>query len=171
MSTNVWKDQIVAVGVDGFNHWKSQSIAKQLDEVVREKLQNQERQNLNFEKALQCMIKMRQFLSEPKHILGSEQTKHGEVAEHLEVNVRNAWAALKGNSEVATFEGVARTAPEDFILDGVRYQSKFINGTNNTLKHVLHHFEKYKDGSMNYSIPKDQYAIITSIKSGDFSGA
>ncbi|AFQ09221.1 TPA: hypothetical protein ACG05V_005926 [Bacillus pacificus] len=170
MSTNVWKDQIVAVGVDGFNHWKSQSIAKQLDEVVREKLQNQERQNLNFEKALQCMIKMRQFLSEPKHILGSEQTKHGEVAEHLEVNVRNAWAALKGNSEVATFEGVARTAPEDFILDGVRYQSKFINGTNNTLKHVLHHFEKYKDGSMNYSIPKDQYAIITSIKSGDFSG-
>ena len=61
MSTNVWKDQIVAVGVDGFNHWKSQSIAKQLDEVVREKLQNQERQNLNFEKALQCMIKCVSF--------------------------------------------------------------------------------------------------------------
>jgi hypothetical protein len=40
MSTNVWKDQITAAGVDGFNHWKSQSIAKQLDPIVKEKLQN-----------------------------------------------------------------------------------------------------------------------------------
>jgi hypothetical protein len=80
--------------------------------------------------------------------------------------VRNAWAALKGQSEVATFDGVARTAPEDFILDGIKYQSKFINGTNNTLKHVLDHFDKYKDSSMNYSIPKDQYKIIEAIRSG-----
>lgn len=166
MSTNVWKDQITAAGVDGFNHWKSQSIAKQLDQIVKEKLQNQQQQNLNFETALKHMIKMRQFLSKPKNILGSEQTKHGEVAEHLEVNVRNAWAALKGQSEVATFDGVARTAPEDFILDSIKYQSKFINGSNNTLKHILNHYGKYQDGSMNYSIPKDQYEIIKAIKSG-----
>lgn len=166
MSTNVWKDQVTAVGVDGFNQWKSQSIVKQLDQIVKEKLQSQQQQNINFETALKNMMKMRQFLSEPKNILGSEQTKHGEVAEHLEVNVRNAWAALKGQSDVATFDGVARTAPEDFILDGIKYQSKFINGSNNTLKHILGHYSKYQDSSMNYSIPKDQYKIIEAIRSG-----
>lgn len=166
MATNVWKDQIVAAGVDGFNQWKRQSIAKQLDQIVTEKLQNQHQQNINFENALKNMVKMRQFLSEPTNILGSEKTKHGEIAEHLEVNVRNAWAALQGQKDVATFEGVSRTAPEDFILDGIKYQSKFINGTNNTLNHVLEHFGKYQDGSMNYSIPKDQFELIEAIRSG-----
>jgi flagellar biosynthesis chaperone FliJ len=166
MSTHVWKDQIIAAGVEGFNLWKSQSIAKQLDKIIKAKLESQHQQNINFENALKQMMKMRQFLSDPKNILGSEQTKHGEIAEHLEVNVRNAWAALKGQGEVATFEGVARTAPEDFILDGIKYQSKFINGTNNTLKHVLDHYEKYHDLSMNYSIPKDQYNLIEAIRSG-----
>ncbi|MEY8734209.1 hypothetical protein AB9M92_18425 [Peribacillus frigoritolerans] len=166
MSTIVWKDQITAAGVDGFNQWKSQNVAKQIDQIVNEKLQSQQNQNLNFETALNYMMKMRQFLSEPKNILGSEQTKHGEVAEHLEVNVRNAWAAIKGQNEIATFEGVARTAPEDFIFDGIKYQSKFINGTNNTLKHVLKHFCKYQDSSMKYSIPKDQFNIIEAIRLG-----
>lgn len=112
------------------------------------------------------MQKMRQFLAKPDNILGSGQTKHGEVAEQMEVHVRNARAALHGNPEVATFEGVGRTAPEDFILKGVKVQSKFINGTNNTLKHVLEHFDKYENLSMNYSIPKDQYEIIQTIRSG-----
>ncbi|WP_226679059.1 hypothetical protein [Mesobacillus jeotgali] len=166
MSTTVWKDQVTAAGVEGFNHWKSQSIAKQLDQIVKEKMKSQQQQDINFENALKHMMKMRQFLSDPKIILGSDQTKHGEVAEHLEVNIRNAMAALKGQSDVATFDGVGRTAPEDFILDGIKYQSKFINGTNNTLKHVLDHFDKYQDRSMNYSIPKDQYKIIEAIRSG-----
>lgn len=166
MSTSVWRDQVTAAGVEGFNHWKSQSIAKQLDQIVREKLQSQQQQNVNFENALNHMMKMRQFLSDPKNILGSERTKHGEVAEHLEVNIRNAMAALKGQSEVATFNGVGRTAPEDFILDGIKYQSKFLNGTNNTLKQVLEHFGKNQDNPMNYSIPKDQYKIIEAIRAG-----
>lgn len=170
MSTNVWKDQFVATGVDGFNHWKNQSIAKQLDQILNEKLNTQQQQNVSFENALKHMMYMRQFLSDPNHILGSQQTKHGEIAEHLEVNVRNAYAALKGQSEIATFNGVARTAPEDFILDSVKYQSKFLNGTNNTLKAVIEHFGKYQDGSMNYSIPKDQYEIIEGIMvAQDFS--
>ncbi|MGG3569428.1 hypothetical protein ABET11_22525 [Priestia megaterium] len=167
MSTSVWNDQISAAGIDGFNFWKSQSIAKQLDQIVRKKLMDQEQQNINFENALSHMMKMRQFLSNPNNILGSDYTKHGEIAEHLEVNVRNAWVVLQGQREVATFDGVARTAPEDFILDNVKYQSKFINGTNNTLKRVLAHFRKYQDKSMNYSIPKDQYQVIEAIKSGN----
>ncbi|MFJ7971734.1 hypothetical protein [Psychrobacillus sp. NPDC096389] len=167
MSTaNVWKGQLYAAGIEGFNSWKQHSIAKQMDDVVRETMERHKLQNVNFENALQHMTKMRQFLSNPDGILGSVQTKHGEVAEHLEVNVRNAWATLRGQDDVATFEGVGRTAPEDFILNGIKYQSKFINGSNNTLNHVLAHFEKYKDGSMNYSIPKDQHELIEQIRSG-----
>lgn len=166
MVTNVWKGQIYAAAIGGVNEWKEISIENQLDQVVKETIRKQSLQNVNFEKALENMMKMRNFLSNPQNILGSEQTKHGEVAEHLEVNVRNALAALKGQSEVATFNGVARTAPTDFMLDGVKYQSKFINGTNNTLKHVLDHYKKYEDKAMNYSIPKDQYEIIEAIKTG-----
>lgn len=163
---NVWKDQVIAAGVGGFNEWKRTSVAKQMDSIIHEKLQQQLLQNDNFEAALGHMIKMRQFLSAPNNILGSEQTKHGEIAEHLEVNVRNAWSVLNGKTEVATFDGVGRTAPEDFLLNGIKYQSKFINGTNNTLSHILEHFEKYHDKTMNYSIPKDQYQIIEAIRKG-----
>lgn len=167
MASQVLKDQITAAGVGAFNEWKQQAIAQQLDQVIKETLVAEGQQQTNFETALGHMIKMRQFLSDPHNILGSQQTKHGEVAEHMEVNVRNAWAALQGNPEVATFEGVGRTAPEDFILNGVKVQSKFINGTNSSLKHVLEHFGKYNDLSMDYAIPKDQFEIIQSIRSGD----
>lgn len=166
MISQVWRDQITAAGIGGFNEWKQQAIAWQLDLLIKEALAAEGQQQTNFETALGHMLKMRQFLATPHNILGSQQTKHGEVAEQLEVNVRNAWAALYGNSDVASFEGVGRTAPEDFILNGVKVQSKFINGTNNTLKHILEHFGKYEDLSMDYSIPKDQYKMIQSIRSG-----
>ena len=168
MTTNVWKDQFIASGVEGFNAWKSNSIAKQLDSIVKEALEANKQQDIHFENALSHLLKMRQFLSDPTRILGTERTKHGEVAEQLEVHVRNALAALKGKSYVATFEGVGRTAPEDFILNGFKYQSKFINGTNNTLSHVLKHLEKYQNGEMYYSIPKDQYQIIQAIREGQY---
>ncbi|MEK5032084.1 hypothetical protein MKY96_11595 [Paenibacillus sp. FSL R7-0302] len=166
MASQVWKNQITAVGIGAFNDWKHEAAARNIDQTVRDVLAAQGEQESFFENALGHMQKMRQFLAKPDNILGSGQTKHGEVAEQMEVHVRNARAALHGNPEVATFEGVGRTAPEDFILKGVKVQSKFINGTNNTLKHVLEHFDKYENLSMNYSIPKDQYEIIQTIRSG-----
>ena len=162
----VWKDQLIAAGIDGFNVWKSQSIAKQLDTVVRDSLKEKQIQNENFERALQQLAKMRQFLNSPENILGSQKTKHGEIAENFEVHIRNAKAALNGQVDVATFENVGRTAPEDFILDGVKTQSKFINGANNSLSSVLEHFNKYQDKAMDYVIPKDQYDIIQALRSG-----
>ncbi|MBP2112769.1 hypothetical protein [Paenibacillus silagei] len=166
MASQVWKNQITAVGIGAFNDWKQEAAARKIDQTVRDVLAAQGQQESFFENALGHMQKMRQFLAKPDNILGSGQTKHGEVAEQMEVHVRNARAALHGNPEVATFEGVGRTAPEDFILKGVKVQSKFINGTNNTLKHVLEHFDKYENLSMDYSIPKEQYEIIQTIRSG-----
>ncbi|QIC47158.1 hypothetical protein GAG94_08545 [Lysinibacillus sphaericus] len=162
----VWKDQVIAAGVDGFNVWKSQSIAKHLESIVSDSLKEKQIQNENFEKALQQLAKMRQFLNSPENILGSQKTKHGEIAENFEVHIRNAKAALKGQADVATFEGVGRTAAEDFILNGVKTQSKFINGANNSLSSVLEHFNKYQDKAMDYVIPKDQYDIIQALRNG-----
>lgn len=163
----VWKDQMVAAGVDGFNVWKEAKTAKQLEAVIRDTLQKKNVQNENFEKALQHMSKIRSFLSSPENILGSTRTKHGEIAEYFDVYVRNAKAALRGQSDVATFKGVGRTAAEDYILNGVKTQSKFINGTNNSLTSVLNHFNTYRDTTMNYVIPKDQYEMIEALRRGE----
>lgn len=112
------------------------------------------------------LAKTRRFLSAPENILGTMRTKHGEIAEHVEVHIRNAKSVLHGLKEVATFDGVGRTAPEDFILNGVKIQSKFINGTTNTLNHVFKHLQTYQDESIQYMIPKDQFAIIEQIRHG-----
>lgn len=170
MTAFVWKDQFIAAGVDGLNQWKKITIAKELEAAIKDKAHAHQLQNEHFERAMQHVLHVRQFLSNPETILGSTRTKHGEVAEQMEVHIRNAWAALTGKSSVATFDQVRRTAPEDFLLNGLKFQSKFINGTNNTLSHVLSHFSKYQDQTMHYMIPKDQYEIIEAIRSGNPPG-
>ncbi|WP_019413921.1 hypothetical protein [Paenisporosarcina sp. TG20] len=127
-------------------------------------------QDERFMDALTEVSKVRTFLSNPARILGSERTKHGEVAEQVEVYIRNAREFINGNERIATFDGVARTAPEDYILNGLKVQSKFINGTNNSLDHVIKHLEKYDgftDGGARYILPKDQYDIIQRIYQGE----
>lgn len=128
-------------------------------------------QDLAFEKALNEINKVRDFLSTPNNIIGNSTTKHGEIAEHVEVGVHNARKYVEGDIGDATFEGVPRTSPIDYIKGDFNYQSKFINGSNNTLKHVLNHMEKYDDyatGSNNhYAIPKDLYEEIKTVRAGD----
>ncbi|MGQ0439973.1 hypothetical protein ACT4UT_23845, partial [Bacillus sp. B-TM1] len=105
--------------------------------------------------------------------MGSDKTKHGEIAEQVEVHVRNAYKILKGMNPLATFDGVGRTAPEDYLINGVPYQSKFINGVINNLTYVLKHMEKYnefgRDGSK-YMIPKDIYDLVTRLRAGETVG-
>ncbi|MHA6897187.1 hypothetical protein ACQUJT_24395 [Ralstonia pseudosolanacearum] len=155
-------DQLAGVVVDGIN------AARLADEVAQ--LANQDQA---FLKALGETAKVREFVNAPEHILGSGGTKHGEVAEQLEVGVRRAREILVGTEPTATFEGVGRLAPEDYRIAGVDVQSKFINGTNNTLNHVLEHMEKCgnfgRDGSY-YHIPKDQYAQIQDVLKGHADG-
>ncbi|MDX5980292.1 hypothetical protein SIL77_03290 [Exiguobacterium profundum] len=167
----VFKDQFIAAGVDGYNSIKQNRIDQRISEMIRTQLEAHRMQDQNFESALSHLAKMRVFLSSPENILGTMRTKHGEIAEHLEVHVRNAKNVLSGFKEVATFDGVGRTAPEDFLLNGIKIQSKFINGTNNTLSHVFSHFQTYKDDSIQYMIPKDQFAVIEQIRNGQNPGA
>jgi hypothetical protein len=156
------KDQISGVVVQAINESRLQ------DELAKIATQD-----IAFGKAVEQIDQVRTFLGHPENILGSELTKHGEIAEQVEVGVRNARAALYQQEMTATFDGVGRTAATDYLIDGVDVQSKFINGINNNLSHVLDHMEKYsnfgRDGSY-YHIPKDTHETISRIMEGDNCG-
>ena len=136
-----------------------------LDELVARLNQ----QDINLKEALIELDTIKQFLGHPDHILGNPSTKHGEIAEYMQVNFANARRAIQGLSKNHTFEGVGRTAPEDYIRDGQQVQSKFYNGLRNTFfgKHALReHLETYSDFVKNggaYDIPKDQYEELVEL--------
>ncbi len=123
-------------------------------------------QDLNLEGALKELSELKEFVGNPDLILGSPMTKHGEIAEHVQVNFSNARNLVEGLEANHTFEGVGRTAPEDYLRNGQMVQSKFYNGSKNTLDAVKDHLEKYPDfvkkgGS--YDIPKEQYDEIVRV--------
>lgn len=160
--SQMYKDQVSGSIVQTINEARIQ------DEIIKITAQD-----AAFTKAIEQIDQVRHFLGSPENILGSELTKHGEIAEHVEVGIRNARAALSQQAMPATFDGVGRTAPTDYLINGVDVQSKFINGINNNLNHVLEHMEKYsyfgRDGSY-YHIPKDAHETISKIMAGENGG-
>lgn len=150
-------------------------LYKSLHRIDYQSAHAQQEVNYRLEEALGCIDDIFDFVGSPENILGSQLTKHGEIAEHVDVGFHNAWNAMNGKPKDATFENVGRTAPEDYIVDGVAVQSKYINGSSNSLSHVLEHLDKYKDigfgrdGSY-YVIPKDQFSQIEQVLSGDIEG-
>lgn len=160
-STTSIQDQFIAIGVNQINQLREDSLNR-----------SSSLQDRSFELAMDQMTKLREFVSEPREILGSLPTKHGEIAEQVEVACRNAQQAIEEQVQDesllnATFNGVGRTATEDYLIDGVGVQSKFINGLNNNLRHVLQHLNKYPDYAKNenfYHLPKDQWKILNDIK-------
>lgn len=134
-----------------------------------------------FNSAINEIEKIRDFASPGNlaHVLGRESTKHGEIAEQVEVGVANAFKVVKGLPKVANIDSVPRTGPVDYEIKGIPIQSKFYNGPKNTLEHgVLEHLEKYpkftSDASLYgnadkagyYHIPKDQYEQLLTVKNG-----
>lgn len=136
---------------------------------VTEKFIKLAAQDAAFETAVAQIDKVRDFLTRPQNILGSAMTKHGEIAEQVEVGIRNARQALAQEAMAATFDGVHRTGPVDYLLNGIGVQSKFINGIPANLNHVLNHLNTYKDftaeGSF-YIIPKDTHEAIQTLLNG-----
>lgn len=113
--------------------------------------------------ALREMQAVRDFVGAPSRILGSDATKHGEIAEQVNVGIRRAADALSGRAPSATFEGVGRFAPTDFRMDGMDIQSKYYRGLSDSLRGVLEHSRKHPDFSGGYQIPRDQYAQMESL--------
>jgi len=153
------KDQIGGAIVDSINR------THLADELMKLGIQD-----ANFQAAVQEIDKVREFIGSPEHILGNPNTKHGEIAEQVEVGIRRAKDVLDGKPMSATFEGVPRTAPADYLINGNEVQSKFINGISKNLDHVLNHMRENpgfgKDDSF-YHIPQDTHYIITKLINGE----
>lgn len=146
------QEQAVASWIDQLNQIR-------LDELVT----NLAAQDINLEGALTELQELKGFVANPAHILGNMKSKHGEIAEHVHVNISNARRIIEGLSPEHTFEGVARTAPEDYMFNGVKVQSKYFNGLVTTLTNksgVSGHLAKYptflQEGGI-YHIPQNQY--------------
>ena len=122
-----------------------------------------------FAEALDEVHKVRQFIGAPERILGNPDTKHGEIAESIEVGIRRARQLLEG-AQPSAWKHPDRLGAADYIIDGDNVQSKFINGVNNTLDHVREHMHRYpafgRNGSY-YHIPRDQHEIIEKALRGD----
>ena len=118
----------------------------------------QARINHNLDKALQGLVIALLYGRTPEHILGNPKTKHGEIAENVDVWFHNADQIMHNRKADATFEDVGRTVAADYKVHGVDVQSKYINGANNSLSHVLKHMKDYKG---NYeAFGKDGYYVI-----------
>lgn len=119
-------------------------------------------QDINYENAINELNKARDFLGSPEHILGSPATKHGEVAEVFDVRFGNADRIIRGEDSNFSFDGVGRTAAEDYLKNNLPVQSKFVQ-SNLSMDAILKHLNDYHDFVQNggtYCIPKDFYEQI-----------
>lgn len=127
-----------------------------------------------FQQALKCVENVRCFTEHLDHVLGNMKTKHGEIAEMLEVEIGNAHDHMQGVFPRWNIDkdAIGRTGAVDYVFIDFNVQSKFCNGANNSLDAILKHLDTYPDFGQKgfYQIPKDQYATIQKILQGDSVG-
>lgn len=150
-------NNITIQGIGGMADYVNQIRLDQYAENIRI-------QNINLKGAIDELGKAREFIGSPEHILGSVKAKHGEIAEVFEVRFGNADKIIRGESPNYSFDGVGRTAMEDYLKNNLPVQSKFVQ-SNLSMDAVLDHLNKYPDfvsDGGSYCIPKDFYEQIQS---------
>lgn len=162
----------------GFGAWVSQlnedrrALLANAVEALKGDLKGQDRA---FAASMGELDWARKLIGTPEHILGSNATKHGEVAEIAEVGVRRARDLLFGKAPNAFLSyGDRRLAPEDYAIGGIPVQSKFLRQLNQCLSHCQKHTVQYPDfcpvGGGYYHIPRDNYEIIAKVLAGEDRG-
>ena len=66
-------------------------------------------QDLRLIDALSELAVLKEFIGDPSHILGSDSSKHGEIAEHMQVNKTNARRLINCLEKEYSFECITRT--------------------------------------------------------------
>lgn len=174
-------DQTIGSIVDLVNAIRQEDLERAVASISKNTQLQLSTQDISFAKALAQVDHIQQLVDAPNQLLGRMNTKHGELAEQIEVAIQNSKSLLRGMGYCATADPsiVGRTvnAPIDYIINGGQVQSKFINSESNTLSHVIEHLNKYegigfgRDVSSYYHIPKDQYEIIVkALKTGNIEG-
>ena len=123
--------------------------------------------NRAFRDALKEVVTVRDFVGTPDHILGSDRTKFGEIAEHVHVAIHRAKDLLHQRDPTATLDGVPRFGPVDFVDGGTNVQSKYYRGLSESLGGVSNHAGKYQDfvtDGGRYVIPKDQFEQLRELQ-------
>ncbi|GGW25592.1 hypothetical protein [Vreelandella hamiltonii] len=156
--SSVVRDQIVGVAVQHLNEVREASKEAALNA-----------QEALLEKAFEQVDGARAWLVDPSKLLGSEGAKHGEFAEIVEVQIRNAYSIVDGNDPVATFEGTTRTGAADFFVDGQAFQSKFYGNISQGLRAFVEHLEKYPDMAQDGGLmfPSDKYETVMRVLNGE----
>lgn len=190
-STDILRDQTIGGIVQKKMADQISKQAERLEQLATEKEALVNAANESFQRANSYIEKSRDFVSPGNrtHILGNESTKHGEIAETLDVNFKNGRDTMEGLRATARTlsEGQDRIGPTDYVIGDTPVQSKFINGgdmssPDKSLSHVYGHLKKYpgyaNDTSSygfpgqhgEYQIPKDQYEVLQKVLNGDTSG-
>lgn len=163
-------DQGLAAWIAQVNAERRVLLFQALDAVYND-LRGQDKA---FADALKEILNVREKISTPEHIIGSELTKHGEIAEIAEVGIRNAREIIQGRAGNAVWDSTDRFAVQDYTINDVSVQSKFYNGINNTLRGVIDHAKLYPDYGRTddgyFHIARDQYETIVKILRGDNVG-
>jgi len=148
---SIVRDQIVGVAVQHLNEVRDASKHLALD--AQEEL---------LKKALEELDGIRAWIEDPSRLLGSIKSKHGELAEIIEVQVRNARSIIDGNEAVATFDGTTRNGAVDYYINGQAFQSKFYNNNLEGLNALVKHMEKYPELARTGGliIPADRYEQV-----------
>ena len=123
-------------------------------------------QDRAFWDALGEMHVVEEFIGKPEHILGRENTKHGEISEQFHVASRRAWDVLHHRTPTANISDVPRTGRADYIENGMEIQSKYYNGLRATLGGVTGHARNHPDfvtDAGRYHIPKDQFQQLSQL--------
>lgn len=169
MKSNIYIDQITGGLIQDAINTAQQLYTDRVVEILRIAIEKESYAYTNLANSLQCIENLRDFISNPANILGNLRTKHGEIAEHIEVEIRKGRDILKHIKPTATFDNVGRTAPEDYIIDTMKVQSKYIAGAGKSLNHVLDHLHKYPGFADKgfYHIPKDQYELLEKVCNGE----
>lgn len=169
-------DNVINQGIGSYVAYLNQLRLEQLSEMLATII-GKEASALNdadkrFLEAIAYVDQLKAFLGSPEHILGSASTKHGEIAERMQVYINNAWDVLKGHLPEARIDDVPRTGPVDYFVGDQAVQSKFYNGLRETLSACREHYTAYANNpDFNlqhgdfYHIPKDQYQYLQEIMS------
>lgn len=185
-SLNILEDQAVAGFVQEELNRKIQEQVETIASITADAAEKTMLANEAFSEANSYIEQARDFVS-PNNldsVLGNSSTKHGEIAEQLEVCFRNGRSVLNQEKAVAELlqNGQDRIGPTDYVIEGTPIQSKFINNPNRSLSHVVEHLKKYPGYANDtapygfpgqhgeYHIPKDQYDAIQKVLSGDTAG-
>ncbi len=176
---NAYENQDIQTGqalasiVNVMNTARQNTYNETMSSIISQRLKDTSKQAQNFSKALGCMAEIEKFIRNPENILGRPSTKHGEIAEMMDVGLTNAKKLVSGGKISHTFKGIGRFAPEDYKINGVNIQSKFLNGANKTVKAILGHLDDHNtfaNQGGKYVIPKDQYNDIIEIMNGTYKG-